>query len=255
MPGPSQRPARRVHPHRQRGPDQRPGAAPEPDPPAGQLRCDPVSRGHPGRGARPGHPGVCVGGSGVRPGPGLYSAQAWDGRVRDSGTSAGRAGEAQPASRAAGLGGRAGRSLGRPASRGRPWGGPGGGGAGSPGGPGLPPQGPGGAGASPPGGMPGSPSGGPPGRRPEGSRVFNRNTLGIAAAIALVAGYLGVAAVAHLSPFPADTVAATSSQSPSTGPSTGTAQRRARGRARARVRTGHRMRPPTRARRRTTRSC
>ena len=51
--------------------------------------------------------------------------------------------------------------------------------------------------------------------------MFNRNTLGIAAAIALVAGYLGVAAVAHLSPFPADTVAATSSQSPSAGTSTG----------------------------------
>ena len=47
--------------------------------------------------------------------------------------------------------------------------------------------------------------------------MFNRNTLGVAAAIALVAGYLGVAAVAHLSPFPANTVAATSSQSPSTG--------------------------------------
>jgi hypothetical protein len=44
--------------------------------------------------------------------------------------------------------------------------------------------------------------------------------VGIAAAIALVAGYLGVAAVAHLSPFPAKTVAATSSQSASTGPST-----------------------------------
>jgi hypothetical protein len=49
--------------------------------------------------------------------------------------------------------------------------------------------------------------------------VFNRNTLGVAAAIALVAGYLGVAAVAHLSPFPAKTVAATSSQSPGTGTS------------------------------------
>ncbi len=110
---------------------------------------------------------------------------------------------------------------GGPPPGGAPGGGPGGGGAGSPGGPGLPPQGPGGAGASPPGGMPGSPPGGPPARRPEGSRVFNRNTLGIAAAIALVAGYLGVAAVAHLSPFPADTVAATSSQSPGTGTSTG----------------------------------
>ena len=50
--------------------------------------------------------------------------------------------------------------------------------------------------------------------------MFNRNTLGVAAAIALVAGYLGVAAVAHLSPFPAKTAAATSSQSPGTGTST-----------------------------------
>jgi hypothetical protein len=110
---------------------------------------------------------------------------------------------------------------GGPPPGGAPWGGPGGGGGGSPGGPGLPPQGPGGTGASPPGGMPGSPSGGPPGRRPEGSRVLNRNTLGIAAAIALVAGYLGVAAAAHLSPFPAKTVATPPSQSPSTGTSTG----------------------------------
>jgi hypothetical protein len=56
--------------------------------------------------------------------------------------------------------------------------------------------------------------------------VLNRNTVGVAAAIALVAGYLGVAAAAHLSPFPAKTVAATASQSqsqsPSTGPSTST---------------------------------
>ena len=92
-----------------------------------------------------------------------------------------------------------------------PWGGLGGGGAGSPGGPGLPPRGPGGPGVPPPGGPQG-----PPGRQPERSRVFSRNTLGVAAAIALVAGYLGVAAVAHLSPFPAKTVAATSSQSPGT---------------------------------------
>ena len=42
--------------------------------------------------------------------------------------------------------------------------------------------------------------------------MLSRNTVGIAAAIALVAGYLGVAAVAHLSPFPAKTVAATSSR-------------------------------------------
>ena len=45
--------------------------------------------------------------------------------------------------------------------------------------------------------------------------MLNRNTIGVAAAIALVAGYLGVAAVAHLSPFPAQTVAATSSAPPS----------------------------------------
>jgi hypothetical protein len=62
--------------------------------------------------------------------------------------------------------------------------------------------------------------GGPAGRGSSGSKLLNRNTVGIAAAIALVAGYLGVAAVAHLSPFPAKTVAATSSQSASTGPST-----------------------------------
>ena len=71
-------------------------------------------------------------------------------------------------------------------------------------------------------GMPGGPqpTGGPAGRGSSGSKLFTRNTVGIAAAIALVAGYLGVAAVAHLSPFPAKTVAATSSQSAGTGPST-----------------------------------
>ena len=62
----------------------------------------------------------------------------------------------------------------------------------------------------------------PPTRSSSASRVLNRNTVGIAAAIALVAGYLGVAAAAHLSPFPAETVAATSSHSPGTGTSTGT---------------------------------
>jgi hypothetical protein len=67
------------------------------------------------------------------------------------------------------------------------------------------------------GGPPGT-AGGPAGRGSSGSKVLNRNTVGIAAAIALVAGYLGVAAAAHLSPFPAKTVAATSP--PSTGPST-----------------------------------
>jgi hypothetical protein len=80
------------------------------------------------------------------------------------------------------------------------------------------------------GGPPGT-AGGPPGtagagapapRRSSGPKLLNRNTVGIAAAIALVAGYLGVAAAAHLSPFPAKAVSATSSQSqsPSTGPST-----------------------------------
>jgi len=66
------------------------------------------------------------------------------------------------------------------------------------------------------------PAGGPAARGSSGSKLFTRNTVGIAAAIALVAGYLGVAATAHLSPFPAKTVSATSSQSqsPSTGPST-----------------------------------
>jgi hypothetical protein len=71
--------------------------------------------------------------------------------------------------------------------------------------------------------QPGMAGGGAPAPRgSSGSKLLNRNTVGIAAAIALVAGYLGVAAVAHLSPFPAKTVSATSSQSqsPSTGPST-----------------------------------
>jgi hypothetical protein len=48
--------------------------------------------------------------------------------------------------------------------------------------------------------------------------VLNRNTVGIAAAIALIAGYLGVAAVAHLSPFPAKTVAAPSTSQSSSPP-------------------------------------
>jgi len=47
---------------------------------------------------------------------------------------------------------------------------------------------------------------------PGGPRRLNRNALGIAAAVALVVVYLGVAAVAHLSPFPAKTVATTSAQ-------------------------------------------
>ena len=79
-----------------------------------------------------------------------------------------------------------------------------------------------GMGGGPQPGMGGGPqpAGGPAARGSSGSKLFTRNTVGIAAAIALVAGYLGVAAVAHLSPFPAKTVAATSSQSASTGPST-----------------------------------
>jgi hypothetical protein len=90
----------------------------------------------------------------------------------------------------------------QPTARVGPSGGAEGGGAGSPGmpgGPGIPP------------GLPGAAGGLPPRRPPSGSRVLSRNTIGIAAAIALVAGYLGVAAVAHLSPFPAKTVATTSS--------------------------------------------
>jgi hypothetical protein len=70
-------------------------------------------------------------------------------------------------------------------------------------------------------GVPPQAGGRPPGRHPEGSRLLNRNTLGVAAAIALVAGYLGVAAVAHLSPFPAKTVVPTTPP-PSAGTSTGT---------------------------------
>ena len=77
------------------------------------------------------------------------------------------------------------------------------------------------AGAGPP--APGTAAGTgapPPPRASSRSRVLTRNTIGVAAAIALVAGYLGVAAVAHLSPFPAETVAAAASQPPSTAPAT-----------------------------------
>ena len=77
--------------------------------------------------------------------------------------------------------------------------------------------------AVPPAAVPPGPGGVPPRRKGSGSRVLNRNTVGVAAAIALVAGYLGVAAAAHLSPFPAKTVPTTSpppaSQGPSTSPS------------------------------------
>ena len=94
-----------------------------------------------------------------------------------------------------------------------------------PGAGGPPPPGPGGAGGprtpggpGGPGSPPGMPGGtGGAGERPSsGARLLSRNTVGIAAAIALVAGYLGVAAVAHLSPFPAKTAAAASS-APATG--------------------------------------
>jgi hypothetical protein len=61
------------------------------------------------------------------------------------------------------------------------------------------------------------PAGRLPGRQPPRSKLLNRNTVGIAAAIALVAGYLGVAAAAHLSPFPAKT-APTPSASQSSNP-------------------------------------
>jgi hypothetical protein len=65
--------------------------------------------------------------------------------------------------------------------------------------------------------MPGGTGGLPPRRPSSGTRLLSRNTIGIAAAIAVVAGYLGVAAVAHLSPFPAKTVAATSPAPSSAG--------------------------------------
>jgi hypothetical protein len=78
---------------------------------------------------------------------------------------------------------------------------------------------PGPAAAPPPGWAPGPagtpPQAGAPGRPASGSKIPSRNVLGIAAAIALVAIYLGVAAAAHLAPFPAKTVAAASSSSSS----------------------------------------
>ena len=129
-----------------------------------------------------------------RPAPGGTGAEAPGGAVA---TGEVGAGAAATAGMSAGAGGTGAGS---------------GGGTGVPGGPELAP------------GMAGGPqpgmAGGPAARGSSGSKLFTRNTVGIAAAIALVAGYLGVAAVAHLSPFPAKTVAATSSQSASTGPST-----------------------------------
>jgi hypothetical protein len=79
----------------------------------------------------------------------------------------------------------------------------------------------GGTGGAAPEGEPGFPlplpAGRLPGRQSQRSKLLNRNTVGIAAAIALIAGYLGVAAAAHLSPFPAKavpTVSASQSSSP-----------------------------------------
>jgi hypothetical protein len=62
------------------------------------------------------------------------------------------------------------------------------------------------------------PAGRLPGRQPQRSKLLNRNTVGIAAAIALIAGYLGVAAVAHLSPFPAKAVPTASASQSSSPP-------------------------------------
>jgi hypothetical protein len=98
----------------------------------------------------------------------------------------------------------------------------------APGGPGFAPgmaggPQPGGAGGPQPGvaGGAGGPQAGMPAARGSSrSKLLTRNTVGVAAAIALVAGYLGVAAVAHLSPFPAKPAGPTSSQSTGTGPST-----------------------------------
>jgi len=66
------------------------------------------------------------------------------------------------------------------------------------------------------------PGGQGPGRRSQQSKVLNRNTVGIAAAIALVAGYLGVAAVAHLAPFAAKASPSAPPQSQTSGPTVST---------------------------------
>jgi hypothetical protein len=85
----------------------------------------------------------------------------------------------------------------------------------------VPSWAPGPAGAPPPGWAPGPagppPQAGAPRRPASGSKMPSRNVLGIAAAIALVALYLGVAWAAHLAPFPAKTVAAASPSSSSGG--------------------------------------
>ncbi len=80
--------------------------------------------------------------------------------------------------------------------------------------PGAPPS------SGPPPGAPPS-SGPPPSAPPPGARRPGRNALGIGAAIALVVVYLGVAAAAHLSPFPAKAAASTSSQGGSRGSAAG----------------------------------
>ncbi len=80
------------------------------------------------------------------------------------------------------------------------------------GGPGYPPESPGGDGYPPQQPLPYA--------VPKSNRNRNRNILGIAAAIALVAVYLGIAAVAHLTPFQAKTTAATSTPPPSQTSST-----------------------------------
>ena len=174
------RAARRGHPHRQRGPDRRARAAPRADPPAGQLRRDPVSRRHPGRSALAGAGGVRVGGARVRPRAGPHSAR----RDSDGGRQRAAAGR---------------RRLERRRWPGRGWRGRAGRNGNSAGESGGGPQAPG----PPPSGAP--PSGPPPPR----ARRPGRNALGIAAAIALIVVYLGVAAIAHLSPFPAKAAAAT----------------------------------------------
>ncbi|HEY1001823.1 MAG TPA: hypothetical protein VGD83_19500 [Streptosporangiaceae bacterium] len=146
-----------------------------------------------------------------RPGPGGTGAEAPGAAVATGEIGAGAAVTAGMSAGATGMSaGAAGAGAGT------------GGGTGGPGGPELAGGPQPGMGGGPQPGMGGGPqpAGGPAARGSSGSKLFTRNTVGIAAAIALVAGYLGVAAVAHLSPFPAKTVAATSSQSASTGPST-----------------------------------
>jgi hypothetical protein len=140
-------------------------------------------------GAGMGAAGSGAGGGGVSGGEGSEGESAGSGDAGGSG-----------APEAGGSGSPGAPGAGEPAAGG------GGGWAGGPGyPPGIPPGYPGGVGPQ------------PGGRSPSGDRMLNRNTLGIAAAIALVAVYLGVAAVAHLSPFPAKSAASISSQGSSQG--------------------------------------